>query len=235
MGAYSKARTFPADKLVKLPDAVPPEAAAGTFLKGLTAHMLLHEIVAVGPGDHVLVHAGAGGLGQILLRWGKALGARMIATVGSAAKAQIAVSAGADHVFLHTQSDWQDAVRDLADGRGVALACDGIGGTMLARTLRCVRPFGTVASIGQAAGAIPPIKVEDLGPARSIAIARPSVMAYSSDPERYARGAAALLDFLTTHRFWPQATQYALIDAARAHEDLEAGRTTGSVVLIPGD
>ncbi|RAI44034.1 quinone oxidoreductase family protein [Rhodoplanes roseus] len=233
VGAYAAVRTLPASRLVALPDAVSTPLAASAFLRGLTAHMLFHEVKAVRPGDAVLVHAGAGGLGRVLLRWGHRLGAAMIATVGSAAKVAAAREAGADHVVLHTDADWPDQVRRLAGGRGVTLACDGIGGATLARTLECVRPFGVVASLGQPAGPIPPVPVEALGPARSIGLFRPSVIAYSNDPDRYATGAADVLAFLADRPSDPVGATYPLAEAARAHADLEAGRTTGSIVLVP--
>jgi NADPH2:quinone reductase len=186
----------------------------------------------VKPGDFVLVLAGAGGLGQILLRWGRKLGATMIATAGSAAKAEIARAAGAHHVLLHSDPDWPAQARALSQGLGVMLACDGIGGDMLERSMEVVRPFGILASLGQPAGPIPPIRVEQLGPSRSISLARPSVMNYSTDPVRYRRGAAELLDFLSDEPL-PAPTVYPLRDAAQAHADLETGRTTGSIVLVP--
>lgn len=233
MGAYATVRTLPAERLVPLPDAVPARLAAASFLRGLTVHMLFTEVKAVRPGDAVLVHAGAGGLGRLLLAWGRRLGATMIATVGSPAKAAAAEAAGAHHVLLHTDPDWPGAVRRLAGGPGVALACDGIGGAMLARTFECVRPFGVVASLGQPGGPIPPVPVEALGPLRSIGLFRPSVMAYARDAARYPAAAAAVLAFLSEHPIDAGGADYPLAEAARAHADLEAGRTSGSVVLIP--
>jgi NADPH2:quinone reductase len=196
--------------------------------------MLLHKIYPVAPGDWVLVHAAAGGLGQIITRWAKRLGAHVIGTVGSQAKIAQARAAGADEVLLHAESAWTDQARGIAGGKGVHLAIDGIGGGMLAQTLGVVRPFGIVASLGQPAGPIPPVRVEDLGNARSIGLMRPSVIAYANDPDLYRRGSADLLAALADGLTNPIGAEYDLRDAARAHADLEAGRTTGSVILNLG-
>ncbi|MDR3436847.1 quinone oxidoreductase [Telmatospirillum sp.] len=231
LGAYAESRVLPAGRLVKLPDVVSERVAASMMLKGLTAHVLLHKVRAVGPGDWILVHAAAGGVGQIVTRWAKRLGAKVIGTVGSEGKVPVARAAGADDVVLHSQPGWADHVVRAAEGRGVHLAIDGIGGAMLAQTLTVVRPFGIVASIGQPAGPIPPITVEGLGANRFLV--RPSVIAYVNDPEFYRRGTADLLAFLQDGRPAAVGAEYQLADAAKAHADLEAGRTTGSTLLIP--
>ena len=168
LGAYTESRLLPESRLVKLPDKVSFEAAGSTMLRGLTAHMLLHKVHPTQCGDWILVHAAAGGLGQIVTRWAKRLGANVIGTVGSVEKAAIARQAGADFVLLHPDGDWAEEAVRLSDGKGVHLAIDGIGGNMLNQSLSVVRPFGVVASIGQPAGPIPPVRVEDLGFARSI-------------------------------------------------------------------
>lgn len=231
MGAYAEARILPAERLVLLPATLPDRLMGGTMLRGLTAHMLLHKVRAVGPGDWILVHAAAGGLGQIVTRWAKRLGAHVIGTVGSEGKRAPALEAGADAVLLHGADNWAERARSLADGQGVHLAIDGIGGGMLARTFAAVRPFGTVASLGQPAGPIPPVRVETLGGGRSVALMRPSVMAYANDPDLYRRGAADLIAALEVGLINPIGAAYDLRDAARAHADLEGGRTTGSVIL----
>lgn len=231
MGAYAEARILPAERLVRLPDALPDRVVGGTMLRGLTAHMLLHTVRAVGPGDWILVHAAAGGLGQIVTRWAKRLGAHVVGTVGSAGKRVPALEAGADAVFLHGEGDWAERTRILADGQGVHLAVDGIGGGMLARTFAAVRPFGIVASLGQPAGPIPPFRVETLGAGRPVALIRPSVLAYANDPDLYRRGSADLIAALQDGLTSPIGAEYDLRDAARAHADLEGGRTTGRVVL----
>lgn len=231
MGAYSASRVVPESRLVKLPDSVSFETAGSSMLRGLTAHMLLHKVHRTSRGDWILVHAAAGGLGQFVVRWAKRLGANVIGTVGSAQKIEWAREAGADHVLLRTDPRWTEAAVRIADGRGVHLAVDGIGGGMVAQTLSVARPFGIVASLGQPAGPIPPVRVEDIGFARSIALMRPSSLAYADDPDLYARGTADLLDLLANGMAVSIGARHALRDAARAHADIESGRTTGSVIL----
>jgi len=231
LGAYAEIRNLPEARLIRLPDSISDRVAGSTMLRGLTAHMLLHKVHAVRPGDWLLVHAAAGGLGQILTRWGKRLGANVIGTVGSEAKRALARDAGADSVLLHTEQGWVDQARQIADRKGVHLAVDGIGGQMLAQTLGCVRPFGVVASLGQPAGPIPAVRVEDLGFVRSIALMRPSSIAYANNPALYHQGTSDLLAALEDGLSNPIRAEYPLRDAARAHADLESGRTTGSVVL----
>ena len=231
VGSYATERLLPASRAVPLPDGVTELAAASSLVRGLTAHMLLHRTLDIRGGETLLVHAGAGGLGQILIRWARHLGCRVIATAGSRLKAGIAEAAGADAVILHTDIDFAAEVRRLTGGRGADAAVDGIGGDVLARTLSCVRPFGKVASIGQAGGPIPALNVDDVGPRRCLTLARPSVMAYAADAEIYGVAAVEVLGEAMQPILQPSAVTYALGDAAVAHGDLEAGRTTGSVVL----
>lgn len=231
LGGYTETRVLPETRLIRLPDAITDRVAGSMMLRGLTAHMLLYKVHSLRAGEWVLVHAAAGGLGQIVTRWARHLGGRVIGTVGSKAKIEQARAAGAEEVLLHTAEDWPDQARRIADGKGVHLALDGIGGTMLAQTLGCVRPFGVVASVGQPAGPIPLVAVEDLGSKRAIALSRPSVIAYANDPSLYRRGAADLLDVLQAGLVNPIGAEYPLRDAAAAHADLEAGRTTGSIIL----
>jgi NADPH2:quinone reductase len=231
MGAYTELRNIPAGRLIKIPDGVDMQTAGSAMLRGLTAHMLLHKVRHVKAGDWILVHSAAGGLGQIVTRWATMKGARVIGTTGSAAKMRIAQAAGATDVLLHTDAAWPDKVRAIAEGRGVHLAIDGIGGTLLSSTLSVVRPFGIVASLGQPAGPIPPVRVEDLGFARSIALMRPSSIAYADDADLYRQGTEDLMFALQNGLENHIGAAYALTDAAKAHTDLEAGHTTGSVIL----
>lgn len=231
MGDYAEIRNIPASRLVRIPMNIDIRTAGSSMLRGLTAHMLLHKVRNVREGDWILVHSAAGGLGQLVTRWATMKGARVIGTTGSAAKVKIAQAAGAKEVLLHTDAAWADKAREISDGRGVHLAVDGIGGTMLSTTLSVVRPFGTVASLGQPAGPIPPVRVEELGFTRSIALMRPSSMAYADDAELYAQGARDLISALQNGLINPVGAEYPLTHAAEAHADLEAGRTTGSVIL----
>ncbi len=234
LGAYAAERVLPASRLVRLPDAIDLRTASAAMARGLTAHLLLHRVAILTPGDWLLVHAAAGGVGQLVTRWARRLGLRVIGTVGSPAKVEIARAAGAEAVLLHSDPGWVEAVRRVADGRGVQLAIDGIGGETFTQTLGALRPFGVVATIGQPAGPIAPIAVEALGYPRAIAVARPSVLAYANDPYLYREGARALFAALADGLTVSVGSEYALADAARAQADLEACRTTGSVLLTIG-
>lgn len=232
-GAYAATRLLPAWRAVRLPNAISTRVAAATMLKGLTAHMLLTLTHPVQPGDVLLVHAAAGGLGSILTRWATHLGARVIGTAGSEAKAGIARANGAEHVIVGRDADLAGEIAKLTDGRGVDFAVDGIGGETLRKTFASVRRFGTVASIGQAGGPIPLLDVDELGPVRALTLARPSVIAYSADRSLYPTAASAVLAMMAQGVVAEAGGDYALRDAAQAHADLEAGRTTGSLLLIP--
>lgn len=232
VGAWAEHRNVPVARLLRLPDRLDDRHAAAVLLKGLTAHMLLVTTFAVGPGSLVLVHAAAGGLGQILTHWAVTLGARVVATVGSPHKAEIARRQGAELVVVGRDADWPSAIRRHF-GRLVDVAYDGIGGAALRRTLDCVRPFGTVASIGQAAGPIAPLSVDEIGPRRSLCFARPSVMAYAADPTFYATGAAALFAMLESGWRPEIGAVHPLEDAASALAALERGETSGSILLVP--
>src|SRR5581483_5483747 len=225
-GAYAEARNIPAWRAIALPESVPDGTAAVAFARGVTAEMLMGTVYPVGHGTKVLVHAAAGGLGSLLVAWAKRRGARVIGTVGTEAKAEIARAAGADALVIGRDADFVAAVKNWTSGSGVDVAYDGIGGPTLLKTLDCVRPFGTVASIGEAGGQIPPIPVEEIGPRRSLNFARPSVMRYMSDPENYRRGAAAVLASLADGVLPLLGPRYALKDAAKAQAELEAGATT---------
>jgi NADPH2:quinone reductase len=233
LGGYAEARNIPATRLLRVPDAIDLRVAGASILRGLTAHMLLNKVCRLEEGDWLLVHAAAGGLGQLVTRWAKRLGYRVVGTVGSPEKAELALEAGAECVFSHKDAGWEGEVRRVADGKGVQLAVDGIGGAMLARTFAAVRPFGVAASLGQPAGPIPPVAVETLSYPRAIALARPSVLAYCNDPALYRSAAGDLFAALADGLVNPIGAEYPLRDAARAHADLESGRTTGSVILRP--
>lgn len=174
VGAYAATRLLPRTRAIRLPNDISLRVAAASMLKGITAHMLLTRTYPVSTGSTILIHAAAGGLGGMLVRWAKHLGARVIGTAGSAEKAHIARMHGADHVIVGRDADIVSEVAVLTCGEGVDFAIDGIGGGMLSKTFACVRPFGTVASIGQAAGPIPPISVDQLGPGRSLSLAQAS-------------------------------------------------------------
>jgi len=233
VGAYASERNLPAWRAINLPDTLSDEIVASVFVKGITAHMLLTRVAVISRGTTILVHSAAGGLGQLLTRWASHLGATVIGTVGSEAKAATAREAGAQHVIVGRDADFAREVAELTGGRGVDVAYDGVGGKTLQKTLACVRPFGVVASTGQSAGAIPPLDVEDLGPRRSLMLARPSVMAHMNDRDVYRHSAQAVLAALEAGVLKGVGKAYSLNDVAQAHADLEGGRTSGALYLKP--
>jgi len=233
VGAYASERLLPAWRAIPVPAGMRDEVAATALARGLTAHMLLNRVYPVAAATSVLIHAAAGGLGQLLTQWAKRRGATVIATVGSQAKAQIARTAGAAHVIVGRDADFVAAVAEITGGRGVDAAYDGIGGETLAKTLACVRPFGVAASIGQAGGSIPPLNVEDLGPRRSIALMRPSVMAYMNERATYEAAAPEVLAATAAGLAPLLGRAYPLAEAGAAHAALQAGDTTGCLYLLP--
>lgn len=233
VGAYASERLLEGDRAVQVPPSLGDEMVAGAMLRGITTHMLLtrtHQLLA---GESVLIHAGAGGLGQLVTRWAKRVGAVVIATVGSDAKTEIARRAGADHVLDRNGSRLEETVKELSGGAGVHLVVDGIGGSVLEQSLGCVRPFGVVASIGQAAGPIPPLSPFDIGPRRSATLARPSVFAHAGNTDIYRTAADALFTVLQSAPHALEGPVYPLAEAAEAQRHLEQGVTSGSPVLVP--
>ncbi|WP_342659077.1 quinone oxidoreductase (plasmid) [Sphingomonas sp. NY01] len=233
-GGYATTRLLPAWRAVPLPEGIDTKVAAAFLLRGLTIHMLMNRTFPVTSSTTLLVHAAAGGLGAFATLWAKRLGATVIGTVGSDAKASIAISHGVDHVIVGRDADFAAEVSRLTEGRGVDFAIDGIGGSTLGKTLECVRRFGTVASIGEAGGSIPALAVEAIGPLRSLSFARPSVMAYAADPDTYALASRAVVDLMAAGVAAPIGRRYPLREAPQAHADLEAGLFSGAAILLPG-
>jgi NADPH2:quinone reductase len=232
-GAYAEARVVPAERLVKIPDAVEDRTAAAAILKGLTAHMLLRQVYRVRKGDALLVHAAAGGVGSILVQWARHLGAIVIAVVGSAAKADLARSLGAQHALL-AEDDWVAQAKAITGGRGVAVAYDSVGKDTFMRSLDALRPRGMMVSYGNASGAPPAISPLELSKRGSLYLTRPTIFHFFGTRQPLARAAQELFDLIARGVIKIQIGQtYALRDAARAHADLEARKTTGSTVLLP--
>lgn len=233
VGAYATERLLPAWRAVPIPDSLDDATAAVLLARGITVHMLMSRVYDLRAGEIALIHSAAGGLGALLVRTAKARGATVIATVGSQEKASTARALGADHVIVGRDADFGAHVTALTDGKLAHVAYDGVGGSTLQKTLACVRPFGTVVSFGQAAGPIPKLAVEELGPTRSLMLARPSVMHFMSDDARYREGAEAALSAAASGIVPTLGARYALSDVARAHEDLEAGRGQGAAWMAP--
>lgn len=196
----------------------------------MTAYMLLEKLYPVSAGMIVLVHAGAGGLGSVVTRYAKSLGAEVIATVSSDEKAEIARAHGADHLIIGRGADLVGAVQALTEGRGVHLAIDGIGGSTLEQSIACVRPFGMTASVGQVSGLAPPVPLSAL---KSNALARPSIMAFATDRVAYRPAVEAAFAAMQNGLLGNPSRRYALDQVAIAHADLEAGRLVGSALLVP--
>ncbi len=237
VGGYATARNIPAAKLLPIPDGVSDVQAAAALLRGITAHMLFQHVRPVRAGDTILVQAAAGSLGQVLGQWGASLGARMIGTVGSEAKGSVARSKGYEVAIPYRQTDFVAEVLRLTGGQGVDFAIDGIGGETLNKTLQAVRPFGLAASVGQVSvGGSEDTEVlpmRELGPYRSIGLARPSVIRFMSDPVRYREGAQAALARLAAGMSVDVSVTLPLERAAEAQHLLETGQTAGAVILLP--
>lgn len=233
LGAYSEVRCMPADRLHKLPDGIDFKTGAAMMLQGMTTAYLLLHTYPVQPGDKVLIHAAAGGVGLIACQWAKALGATVIGTVSSEAKAELARKHGCDHVILYTQEDVASRVREIT-GEGVAVVYDGVGKDTFMASLDSLRRRGMLVTFGNASGAVPPFDPLLLSRKGSLYVTRPVLDHYSTTRAELLVLGNALFDVVLSGKVKIEVNQtYALAEAAQAHRDLEARKTTGSTVLIP--
>jgi len=233
LGAYAQAAVVPADRAVKVPEAVSLEIAAAVLLKGMTAEFLVRRCHRVEPGQTVLIHAAAGGVGSILVQWAKALGAMVIATVGSEAKAALARAHGADHVILYDHEDVAARVLEITGGQGVEVVYDGVGKDTFEASLKSLGRRGVLATFGNASGPAPPIAPLELG-ARSLFLTRPRLFDYIATTEELDESAVALFAVLASGAVKIEIGQtFPLSEARAAHEALEGRRTTGATVLVP--
>jgi NADPH2:quinone reductase len=233
LGAYAEAAVVPADRAVKVPDGVSLETAAAVLLKGMTAEFLVRRCHKVEPGQTVLVHAAAGGVGSILVQWAKALGATVIATVGSEAKAALACDHGADHVILYGEEDVAARVAEITTGQGVTVVYDGVGKDTFEASLKSLGRRGVLATFGNASGPAPAIAPLELG-AKSLFLTRPRLFDYIATTAELDESAAALFAVLESGAVKIEVGQtFPLADARAAHEALEGRRTTGATLLIP--
>ncbi len=233
-GSYAEARNVDVKHLVKLPETISYEQAAAMMLKGLTAQYLLRQTYRVQPGDTILVHAAAGGVGQILCQWGKHLGATVIGTVGSPAKAEIAKACGADHVINYSTEDFAARVADITKGAKCAVVYDGVGKATFPASLDCLRPFGVFASFGSASGPVEAFNLGLLGQKGSLFATRPTLFTFLADRARLDTMAKELFEVVASGVVKVAISESApLAEAARVHRDLEGRRTTASIVLIP--
>ena len=232
-GAYAQAAVVPADRAVKVPDAVSLETAAAVLLKGMTAEFLVRRCHKVEPGQTVLVHAAAGGVGSILVQWAKALGATVIATVGSRAKAALARDHGAGHVILYGEEDVAAKVAEITGGQGVAVVYDGVGKDTFEASLKSLGRRGVLATFGNASGPAPAIAPLELS-GKSLFLTRPRLFDYIATTEELDESAAALFAVLASGAVKIEVGQtFPLAQARAAHEALEGRRTTGATLLIP--
>jgi len=234
LGAYAERRNIPADRLVRLPDALSFEQGASMMLQGLTAQYLLRRTYRVQPGDTILIHAAAGGVGLIVCQWAKALGATVIGTVGSDEKAALARQYGCDHTIVYTRESVSGRVRELTGGAGVAVVYDSIGQDTFMDSLACLRPLGMMVTFGNASGPVAPFDPGLLGKMGSLFLTRPSLFAYSARRDDLLTMAEDLFAVVLSGQVRLSINQrFPLQDAATAHRELEARRTTGSTVLVP--
>ena len=234
LGAYAEARNMPAHRLLKLPDSITFETAAAMMLQGLTAAYLLRKTYRVQPGDAVLIHAAAGGVGLIACQWAKALGATVIGTVGSAAKGELARAHGCDHVINYSTENFTQRVREITGGEGVPVVYDGVGKDTFMGSLDSLRPLGMLVTYGNASGPVPPLDLLLLSQKGSLFVTRPTIASYTAKRADLEALGAELFDVVASGQVRIEVHQrYALKDAAQAHADLEARKTTGSTILLP--
>lgn len=234
LGAYAEARNIAADVLVRLPDGIPTTLAAAMLLRGLTAQYLLRRTYRVQSGDPVLIHAAAGGVGMIAAQWAKALGAHVVGTVGSAAKADLARSHGCDDVVILGQENLPERVKTLTGGEGVAVVYDAVGKDTFFDSLDSLRPLGLMVSYGNASGPVPPVSLLELSKRGSLFVTRPTLFSYTRKRSDLLSMAEELFDVIKTGKVKIEVGQsYPLREAGRAQTDLAERRTTGCTVLLP--
>ena len=233
-GAYAEIRLIPAHRLVKLPDEISTKQGAAMMLQGMTARYLLRGCYKVKSGDRILIHAAAGGVGLIVCQWASHLGATVIGTVGSEEKAELARGHGCHHTVLYNQEDFAERTREITDGKGVDVVYDSVGQATFMKSLDCLRPMGMMVSFGQSSGLVPPFDLGILGAKGSLFLTRPSLMTYTAQRKDLLEHAGDLFEVVKSGAVKIEIQQsYPLSEAGRAHQDLEARKTTGSTILLP--
>jgi NADPH2:quinone reductase len=234
-GGYSEQRVMPAERLVRLPAGITDEQAAGMMLKGLTVWYLVRKTYRVQPGETVLWHAAAGGVGLIACQWLRALGVTTIGTVGSDEKAKLAQGHGCDHTIVYTREDFPKRVKELTGGAGVPVVYDSVGKDTFLPSLDCLRPRGLMVTFGNASGPTGPVDPLVLSSKGSLFLTRPTLAHYTATRADIEEGTAELFDLVQSGKVKIEVSgRYPLSEAAKAHRDLEARKTTGSQVLLPG-
>ncbi len=233
-GAYAERRNIPAGRAVKLPKAIGDETAAGMMLKGLTVRMLLRAVYKVKRGDTVLFHAAAGGVGVLFTQWAKALGVKVIGTVGSDDKIAIAKAHGCVHVINYRSEDVVARVKEITGGAGVPVVYDGVGQSTFMTSLDCLKPRGLMVVFGNASGPVKSFNLGLLASRGSLYLTRPTVMTYTADDKELAESAKDVIEIVKSGKLRiPINQRYPLADAGKAHRDLESRATTGTTILIP--
>lgn len=233
IGAYAERRVLPASLLVVLPSSISDRQAAAMMLQGLTTQYLLRSTYRVQPGDTILLHAAAGGVGLIACQWAKHLGATVIGTVGSPAKAELAKTHGADYVIDYSKEDFVARVKEITGGKGVPVVYDSVGKDTFEGSLDCLRPRGLMVSFGQSSGLVPPFDPVILSSKGSLYLTRPTLATYTANREDLLASAADLFDVVSKGAVKIEIHQtFPLAEAAQAHRDLEARKTTGSTVFL---
>lgn len=234
LGAYAEERLVPAKSVVPLPDDISDQVAAAVMMKGCTAQFLLHHVFPVKKGQTILWHAAAGGVGLIATQWAKHLGVNVIGTAGSIDKVKLALAHGCAHVIDYSKENFVEQVREITGGKGVAAVFDSVGKATFPASLDCLAPLGTMISFGNASGPITSLEPAMLMTKGSLNFTRPSIMTFAGMPGWLASASAALFDVIRIGAVKVEIHQtYPLREAARAHVDLEARKTTGSSVLLP--
>jgi len=233
-GAYAEARAMPAAVLVKLPDAIDFETGAAMMLQGLTVQYLFRRTFPLRGGETILFHAAAGGVGLIACQWARALGVTMIGTVGSDEKAALAKAHGCTHTINYNKENFVERVKEITNGAGVPVVYDSIGKDTFIGSLDCLAPLGMMISFGAASGPVPPFGLNELASRGSLFVTRPSLFNYIAKRDDLETMAADLFSMVESKKIRIDINQrYALKDAAQAHHDLEARKTTGSTILLP--
>jgi NADPH2:quinone reductase len=232
-GSYAEQAVVPASRLIKMPSGLDARAGAAVMLQGMTAHYLCYSTYAVKPGDRTLIHAGAGGVGLLLIQMVKSLGGYVFSTVSTDAKADLAREAGADHVILYTQQDFADDVKKATNGEGVQVVYDSVGKTTFDQSLSCLAPRGYLVLYGQASGAVPPMDPRVLGNG-SLFLTRPGLGDYTATREELEQRAGDILGWVQSGQLNLRVEHvFPLAEASEAHRQLEGRATTGKVLLVP--
>jgi NADPH2:quinone reductase len=232
-GTYAECALAPTARLVRVPDGVTSQQAAASLLQGMTAHYLAFSTYAIQPGDRVLVHAGAGGVGLLLIQIAKRLGARVFTTVSTDEKAALAREAGADEVILYTREDFTTRVKELTQGKGLPVVYDSVGKTTFEGSLACLRPRGLLALFGGSSGPVPPFDLIKLATLGSLFVTRPTLKDYTGTPEELDKRAGDIFGWIADGSLKVRvAHTYSLAEAAQAHRDVEGRKTTGKILLL---